>query len=177
MEAPNVIGDWQDYQSDDWAGLRVRVHSLKKGVPARGRRDEAKGLTYISFQVTFENRGSTYFPLDLYDHPRHFEVRTGRDGHGAFVDEYGSSGIQGFNLYPQRRATATIYAAAPTAQLKKLDIQVSPEIDGTEAFGYVWVGGLGIHEGSTGVNSRASTAESGVAREVERFLEGTAPGD
>ncbi|MFB8142541.1 hypothetical protein [Streptomyces parvus] len=176
MEAPNVIGDWQDYQSDEWAGLRVRVHTLTRGVPPQGRRDEAKGLTYVSFQVTFENRRSTHLSIDLCEHPRHFDVRVGRDGHGAFVDEYGSSDIRGFNLYPQRRATATIYAAAPPAQLRQLDIQISPEVDGEQAFGYVWVGGLGIHEGSTGRNSRASAADSGMAREVERFLEETAPG-
>nr|WP_069741265.1 hypothetical protein [Streptomyces sp. EN23] len=148
MEAPNVVGDWQDYQSDEWAGLRVRVHTLTRGVPPQGRRDEAKGLAYVSFQVTFENRRSTHLSIDLCDHPRHFDVRVGRDGHGAFVDEYGSSDIRGFNLYPQRRATATIYAATPPAQLR----------------------------GSTGRNSRASAADSGMAREVERFLEETAPG-
>jgi hypothetical protein len=49
MEAPNVIGDWQDCQSEERVGLRVRVHTLTRGVPPQGRRDEAKGLMYIPF--------------------------------------------------------------------------------------------------------------------------------
>jgi hypothetical protein len=36
MDIPNVIGDWQEYQSDELTGLRVRVHSLQKAVPPRG---------------------------------------------------------------------------------------------------------------------------------------------
>jgi hypothetical protein len=36
MDIPNVIGDWQEYQSDELTGLRVRVHSLQKAVPQRG---------------------------------------------------------------------------------------------------------------------------------------------
>ncbi|SDK48628.1 hypothetical protein [Streptomyces indicus] len=176
MDIPNVIGDWQEYQSEQWAGLRVRVHSLKKREPPRGRDDDAKGLTYITFQVTFENRGTTFFNIDLFDHPQHFDVRVGRDGLGAYVDERASSGIYDFNLYPQRRATAVVFAAAPTAQLKQLAIQISPGIDDDQSFGYVWVGGLGVHEGSTRGSSRASNSTSGVAHEVERFLQDEAPG-
>lgn len=42
---PNVLGDWQEYD-EDFTGLRVRVHSLKKGdEPKGGRDDDAKGLT------------------------------------------------------------------------------------------------------------------------------------
>lgn len=177
MDIPNVIGDWQAYQPDEFAGLRVRVHNLKKATPPRGRDDDAKGLTYVSFQVTFENRGTEYYQIDLHDHPRHFDVRVGRDGHGAFVDEYGSDCIKEYNLYPQRRATAVIYAAAPAAKLKQIDIKISPEIDDERAFGYVWVGGLGVHEGSTRTTPRASTAKPGVANEVEQFLKEATPGD
>ncbi|MFE5562160.1 hypothetical protein [Streptomyces sp. NPDC056544] len=177
MHVPNVVGDWQEYQSKEWAGLRVRVHSLKKAVPPRGRDQDAKGLTYASFQVTFENRGSEYFSIGLSSHPYHYDVRVGPDGHSAFIDESGSDRIRDFNLYPQRRVTATLYLAAPAAKLKQLDIQVSPSIDGESAFGYVWVGGLGVHEGSTRLGTRASTAEPGVANEVERFLKATASDD
>ncbi|WP_308296751.1 hypothetical protein [Streptomyces sp. ISL-44] len=177
MDVPNVVGDWQEYQSKEWAGLRVRVHSLMKAVPPRGRDQAAKGLTYVSFQVTFENRGSEYFSIGLSSHPYHYEVRVGPDGHSAFIDESGSDRIRDFNLYPQRRVTATLYLAAPPTKLKQLDIQVSPYIDGESSFGYVWVGGLGVHEGSTRLGSRASTAEPGVANEVERFLKATASDD
>ncbi|WP_239105911.1 hypothetical protein [Streptomyces rubrogriseus] len=174
MDVPNVIGDWQEYQSDELAGLRVRVHRLKKATPSRGRDDDAKGLTYVSFQVTFENRGSEYYSIDLSEHPEHFEVRAGRDGHEAFVDVYGSSRIKKYNLYPQRRVTAVVYAAATPAMLKQIDIQIAPEIDEDAVFGYHWVGGLGVHEGSTRTTSRASTAKPSVANEVDQFLKGAA---
>lgn len=177
MDVPNVIGDWQEYQSGEWAGLRVRVHSLTKAVPPCGRDDRAKGLTYVSVQVTFENRGSEYYGIDMRSHPYHYDVRVGRDGHGAFVDETGSDHIRNFNLYPQRRVTATLYFAAPAAKLKRLDIQISPSVDGESAFGYIWVGGLGVHEGSTRLGSRPSTAEPSVANEVERFLKEKASDD
>ncbi|EMF00466.1 hypothetical protein H340_11055 [Streptomyces mobaraensis NBRC 13819 = DSM 40847] len=134
-------------------------------------------MSYVSFLVTFENRGTEYFTIDLYSGLRHFDVRVGRDGHGAFIDEYGSDVIRGFNLYPQRRVTATLYVAATAAKLKQLDIQVSPDIDGDPAFGYVWVGGLGVHEGSTRLGRRASTAQPSVANEVEQFLKQSAPDD
>ncbi|OEJ42364.1 hypothetical protein AR457_22240 [Streptomyces agglomeratus] len=177
MDVPNVVGDWQEYQSEEWAGLRIRVHGLKKAVPARGRHDDAKGLTYVSFQVTFENRASTFFSVDLHGHPEHYDVRVGRNGNGAFVDEYAADGIRDFNLYPQRRVTATLYVAAPAPKLKQLDIQISPKIDEEPSFGYVWVGALGVHEGSTSAGPRTSTAKSGVASEVERFLKGTTSDD
>ncbi len=177
MDVPNVVGDWQDYRSTELSGLRVRVHGLKRAVPRRGRDEDAKGLTYVAFDVTFENRGRAFVTIDLHDHPWHYDVRVGRDGHGAFVDEYGSVVIRDFNLYPQRRVTATLYAAAPVAKLNQVDVQISPRIDGEPSFGYVWVGGLGVHEASTRVGARASTAKAGVASEVERFLQENAPGE
>lgn len=48
------------------------MHDLKKAKPSRGRDDDAKGLTYVSFQVTFENRGSEYYGIEL---PRPPEAR------------------------------------------------------------------------------------------------------
>jgi hypothetical protein len=84
MHQPNVIGDWQEYD-EELTGLRVRVHGLKKGdVPPRGRDSDAKGLTYVSFQVTVENRAQEYFTIEL--ERRHIDVRVGRDGHAAFLD-------------------------------------------------------------------------------------------
>lgn len=177
MDMPNVIGDWQEYQSDELAGLRVRVHGLQKGVPPRGRDDDAKGLTYVSFQVTYENRGTEVHSIDLSRHPKHVDVRVGRDGHAAFVDIDGSERIRGYNLYPQRRVTAVIYAAASAGKLKQVDVQISPEIDDESTFGYLWVGGLGVHENSARASTRASTASRSVAGEVEQFLKGTAADD
>ncbi|MFH8701858.1 hypothetical protein [Streptomyces chartreusis] len=173
MDIPNVIGDWQEYQSDELAGLRVRVHGLQKGVPPRGRDDDAKGLTYVSFQVTYENRDTELHGIDLSRHPKHVDVRVGRYGHAAFVDIDGSERIRGYNLYPQRRVTAVIYAAASAGKIKQVDIQISPEIDDESTFGYLWVGGLGVHEGSTRVSTRASAERRSVAGEVVQFLKET----
>ncbi|MFH8657990.1 hypothetical protein [Streptomyces afghaniensis] len=175
MDVPNVIGDWQEYQSGALAGLRVRVHNLKKATPRQGRDDKAKGLTYVSFEVTYENRGTKHHEIDLDRRPQHVDVRVGRDGHAAFIDIHSSDVIEEYNLFPQRRVTAVIYAAASAAKLKQIDIQISPSIDDDPTFGYHWVGGLGVHEGSTRAGSRASTAKPSVANQVEQFLKGTAP--
>ncbi|MER7764532.1 hypothetical protein [Streptomyces sp. NPDC097619] len=177
MDVPNVFGDWQEYQSQEWAGLRVRVHGLRKAVPSRGRHRDARGLTYLGFHVTFENRGAGHFEIELTSHPYHYNVRVGRDGHGPFVDEQGADRIDGFNLYPQRRVTATLYVAAPSARLAQVDVQVSPSIGGETAFGYVWVGGLGVHEGPARPGARSSAVKPSVAGEVERFLKERASGE
>ncbi|MFD8542156.1 hypothetical protein [Streptomyces rubrogriseus] len=150
------------------------MHHLKKATAPRGRADDAKGLTYVSFQVTFENRGCEYYSIDPDEYPEYFEVRAGRDGHQAFVDVYGSSRTKKYNLSPQHRVTAVVYAAATPAMLKQLDIQIALEIDEDAVFGYHWVGGLGVHEGSTRPASRALTAKPSVANEVEQFLRGAA---
>ncbi|GAA1436475.1 hypothetical protein GCM10009601_63790 [Streptomyces thermospinosisporus] len=71
---------------------------------------------------------------------------------------YGSGRIRDYSLYPRRRVTAVVCAAVPAAKLKQIDIQISPEIDDECTFGYLWVGGLGVHEGSTRSSARASGA-------------------
>ncbi|MFG2947543.1 hypothetical protein [Streptomyces adustus] len=168
MLHPNVLGDWQEYD-EDFTGLRVRVYSFKKGdVPKGGRDDDAKGLTYFSFQVTVENRAEEYFDLRLYHDD--VQIRAGKDGHGTFLDRYGSAWIRNFRLYPLRRASATIYAAAPASHLKAIDIQITMRVDDEDTDPYVWVGSDGIPE-STGRTSVKKTRGKGIADEVSKFLE------
>ncbi|MFB7576361.1 hypothetical protein [Streptomyces sp. NPDC056165] len=168
MLHPNVIGDWQEYD-EDFTGLRVRVHSFEKGdVPRRGRDDEAKGLTYFSFQVTVENRAEEYFDLRLYRNE--VQIRAGKDGHSAFLDVYGSVWIEDFRLYPLRRASATIYAAALASHLKTLDIQIAMRVDHEDTDPYVWLGSDGVPE-STGRTAAKKTSGKGIADEVSKFLE------
>ncbi|MGW6145895.1 hypothetical protein ACWFR4_49200, partial [Streptomyces sp. NPDC055140] len=93
MHRPNVIGDWREYE-DDYAGIRVRVHSFKKGdVPPNSRDSDAKGLTYFSFRVTVENRAEEWFLIELSQ--GNLDVRAGKDGEGAF-DDHRSKEIEGF---------------------------------------------------------------------------------
>ncbi|MFI9248163.1 hypothetical protein ACIGXF_37665 [Streptomyces sp. NPDC053086] len=168
MLHPNVLGDWQEYD-EDFTGLRVRVHSFKKGdVPKRGRDDDAKGLTYFSFQVTVENRAEEYFDVRLCDNE--VQIRAGKDRHSAFLDEYGSAWIRNFRLYPLRRASATIFAAAPANHLKTIDIQIAMQFDNGGTDPYVWVGSDGIPE-STGRATVKKTRGKGIADEVSKFLE------
>ncbi|MER6651302.1 hypothetical protein ABT248_12245 [Streptomyces sp. NPDC000971] len=165
---PNVIGDWQEYD-ESFTGLRIRVHSLKKGVvPARGRNDDAKGLTYFSVQVTVENRAEEYFDLRLSDDEA--QVRAGKDGHSAFLDEYGSSWIENFRLYPLRRATATIYAAAPAGHLKTLDIQIAMRVDDERTSPYVWVGSDGVPESTGRPTVKKARGKESIADEASKFL-------
>ncbi|WP_250293254.1 hypothetical protein [Streptomyces atroolivaceus] len=170
MLHPNVIGDWQEYD-EAFTGLRVRVHGLMKGnIPsARGRDDKAKGLTYFSVQITVENRAEEYFDLRLSN--REAQVRAGKDGHSAFLDEYGSAWIENFRVYPLRRATATLYAAAPASHLKTLDIQIAMRVDDERTAPYVWVGSDGVPE-STGRNTvKMARGKESIADEASKFLE------
>lgn len=168
MYEPNVMGDWQEYD-EELAGLRVRVHGLKKGdVPLAGRNDKAKGLTYASFRVTVENRAAELFSIDL--RARHCDVRLGRDGEAAFIDP-DSKWIDGFDVYPMRRATAVVYAAGPVARLGVLAAQVQMKVDDEWTHRYVWVGGVGMDQASTRAGKRASNASNSIASEVSRFLE------
>ncbi|CAL9283048.1 hypothetical protein SUDANB91_00668 [Streptomyces sp. SudanB91_2054] len=109
MYEPNVVGDWQEYEGH--AGLRVRVHRLEPAEPPRGRDDAAEGLTYFRVRVTVENRGARQVTVHLED--GQIDVRIGPDGESAFLDWRNSQFIEGFDVYPLRRATAVLYAAGP----------------------------------------------------------------
>ena len=109
MYEPNVVGDWQEY--DEHAGLRVRVHRLEAAEPPRGRDDAAEGLAYFRLRVTVENRGDRHLGVHLED--GQIDVRIGPDGESAFIDWRNSQFIEGFDVYPLRRATAVLYAAGP----------------------------------------------------------------
>ncbi|SEC31144.1 hypothetical protein SAMN05216532_1042 [Streptomyces sp. 2231.1] len=172
MYEPNVVGDWQEY--DEHAGLRVRVHRLEAAEPPRGRDDAAVGLTYFSVRVTIENRGARHYGIHLED--GQIDVRVGPDGEGAFIDWRSSQFIEGFDVYPLRRATAVIYAAAPEGALSHVDVQVQLRVDEEWADRRLWAGGIGVSESATAAASTA-TAQAGLAHQVSAFLKDqTEPG-
>ncbi len=142
MYEPNVVGDWQEY--DEHAGLRVRVHRLEAGDPPRGRDDAAEGLSYFRVRVTVENRGER--PVCIHLEDGQIDLRTGPDGESAFIDWRNSQFIEGFDVYPLRRATAVLYAAAPEASLAQIDVQVQLRADEEWAGRRLWTGGVGVLE-------------------------------
>lgn len=173
MYEPNVVEDWHEY--DEHAGLRVRVHRLEPAEPPRGRDDAAEGMAYFRLRVTVENRGVRHYGIHLED--GQIDVRIGPDGESAFLDWRNSQFIEGFDVYPLRRATAVLYAAGPEAALSRVDVQIQLRVEEEWTDRRLWTGGLGLTEGSTGA-SPAPGRES-LAREVSNFLrdqaeEGTA---
>ncbi|MGW2965032.1 hypothetical protein ACWDGI_42220 [Streptomyces sp. NPDC001220] len=172
MYEPNVVGDWHEY--DEHAGLRVRVHRLEESEPPRGRDDAAAGLTYFSARVTIENRGSRHFSVQLED--GQIDVRVGPDGEGAFIDWRNSQFIEGFDVYPLRRATAVLYAAGPEAALTQVDIQVHLRVDEEWTERRLWAGGIGVLESTTAAACQ-SAAPGSLAHQVTAFLKDqTEPG-
>ncbi|MFF3349569.1 hypothetical protein [Streptomyces sp. NPDC002779] len=171
MCEPNVVGDWQEY--DEHAGLRVRVHRLEQNEPPRGRDDAAEGLTYFSLRVTVENRGERHYGIHLED--GQIDVRIGSEGESAFIDWRNSQFIEGFDVYPLRRATAVLYAAGPEASLSQIDVQIQLRVEEEWTERRLWAGGIGLHEGS----AHAGAGRECLAHQVSNFLrdqaeEGTA---
>ena len=172
MYEPNVVGDWHEY--DEHAGLRLRVHCLEAAEPPRGRDEAAEGLTYFRVRVTVENRGERHLGIHLED--GQIDVRIGRDGEAAFIDWRNSQFIEGFDVYPLRRATVVLYAAGPEAFLNQVDVQIQLRVEEEWADRRLWTGGLGLQE-PAGVP--AATLRDGIALQVSNFLreqaeEGTA---
>lgn len=175
MYEPNVVGDWHEY--DEHAGLRVRVHGLEAAEPPRGRDDAAEGLTYFRVRVTVENRGSQHFGIHLED--GQIDVRIGPDGESAFIDWRNSQFIEGFDVYPLRRATAVLYAAGPEASLGQVDVQIQLRVDDEWADRRLWAGGIGLHEETVGACTQPGAGRESLAHQVSNFLrdqaeEGTA---
>ncbi|MFJ3235627.1 hypothetical protein [Streptomyces sp. NPDC086787] len=165
MYEPNVVGDWHEYE--EHAGLRVRVHRLETAEPPRGRDDAAVGLTYFSVRVTVENRGGSHFGVQLED--GQIDVRVGPDGEGAVIDWRNSQFIEGFDVYPLRRATAVVYAAGPEAALTQIDVQVHLRVDEEWTDRRLWTGGIGLREEP--VAAVAATAAPGsLAHQVSAYL-------
>ncbi|MEU1043159.1 hypothetical protein [Streptomyces sp. NPDC005907] len=166
MYEPNVVGDWQE--CDEHAGLRVRVHGLEKAEPPRGRDDAAEGLTYFRFRVTVENRASEHFGIHLED--GQIDVRLGTDGESAILDWRNSQFIEGFDVYPLRRATAVAYAAGTDTDLARMDIQVQLKVDEEWTDRYLWSGGVGLPEDPVGTGVRTGAVEESLACQVSNFL-------
>ncbi|MGP4052097.1 hypothetical protein [Streptomyces sp. 2A115] len=168
MYEPNVIGDWQEYDAGH-AGLRVRVHGLEKAEPPRGRDDAAEGLTYFRFRVTVENRTTEHFGIHLED--GQLDIRIGADGESAFLDWRNSQFIEGFDIYPLRRVTAVLFAAAADSSLSQVDIQVQLKVDDDWTDRYLWSGDIGLHEPAVGVGARPDTGADSLTAQVISFLE------
>ncbi|WP_320782633.1 hypothetical protein [Streptomyces sp. CRN 30] len=165
MRVPNVIGDWQECDGAH-AGLRVRVHGVERAEPPRGREEAAEGLVYFRFRVTVENRAGTVRGVHLED--GQIDVRTGGDGEGAVLDWRNSRFVEGFDLYPLRRATAVVYAAAAESSLGRLDVQVQPRTDDDWGERYLWAGAVGAAAGGPGPGGDASGER--LVRQVSRYL-------
>ncbi|MCX2927156.1 hypothetical protein [Streptomyces sp. NEAU-W12] len=165
MYEPNVVGDWQEY--DEHPGLRVRVHRLEPGEPPRGRDDAAAGLAYFSVRVTVENRGGRNVGIHLED--GQIDVRIGPEGEGAFLDWRNSQFIEGFDVYPLRRATAVLYAAGPEGSLSHVDVQVQLRVDEEWTGRRLWSGGIGAHERHAGTPSGG--VREGLAQQIGVFLQ------
>ncbi|MFG2313355.1 hypothetical protein ACGFS9_32565 [Streptomyces sp. NPDC048566] len=165
MREPNVVGDWQEY--DEHAGLRVRVHGVEKAEPPRGRDEAADDLTYFRFRVTVENRTTERFGIHLED--GQIDVRVGTDGESAFLDWRNSRFIEGFDVYPLRRATAVLFAACPDSALHRVDVQVALKVDDEWAERYLWAGGVTGDEIIEG-EPRPESARDSLACQVSNFL-------
>ncbi|MFJ2814651.1 MULTISPECIES: hypothetical protein [unclassified Streptomyces] len=173
MYEPNVVGDWQEYDEQD--GLRVRVHRLETAEPPRGRDDAAAGLTYFSLRVTVENRSLESVGIHLED--GQIDVRVGPDGESAFLDWRNSQFIEGFDVYPLRRATAVLYAAAPEDSLGQIAVQIHVRVDEEWVGRRLWAGGIGLREHPAGAHPGADRDE--LTCQISTFLrdqaeEGTA---
>ncbi|GAA2260621.1 hypothetical protein GCM10010145_31590 [Streptomyces ruber] len=166
MRVPNVIGDWQECE-EAHAGLRVRVHGVERAEPPRGRDEAAEGLVYFRFRVTVENRTGAVHGVHLED--GQIDVRAGDDGEGALLDWRNSQFVEGFDLYPLRRVTAVVYAAAADAGLGRLDIQVQPRTDDDWGRRYLWAGAVDAPAGAWGPGG-GDTAGEGLAGQISRFL-------
>jgi hypothetical protein len=142
---------------------------LEKAEPPRGRDDAAEGLTYFRFRVTVENRTTEHFGIHLED--GQLDIRIGTDGESAFLDWRNSQFIEGFDVYPLRRVTAVLYAAAVDSSLLLVDIQVQLKVDDEWTDRYLWSGGIGPHEPAVGVGARPDTAMDSLAAQVISFLE------
>nr|WP_237519565.1 hypothetical protein [Streptomyces sp. HUCO-GS316] len=155
--------------------MRVRVHRLEASEPPRGRDDAADGLTYFSVRVTVENRGLRHFGVHLED--GQIDVRLGPDGESAFIDWRNSQFIEGFDVYPLRRATAVLYAAGPEASLNQIDVQIQVRVDDEWTGRRLWAGGIGV--GLDENRAHQGTVRDSLAHQVSNFLrdqaeEGTA---
>jgi hypothetical protein len=167
VREPNVIGDWQEC-ADEHAGLRVRVSGLERAEPPRGRDEAAEGLTYFRFRVTVENRMGE--PAGIHLEDGQLDIRIGPDGESAFLDWRNSQFIEGFDLYPLRRATAVLYAAAPEPLLNLVDIQVQLKADDDWADRYLWSGDMTAPDGEPGVPARNDSVSESLAGQITAFL-------
>lgn len=164
MREPNVVGDWQEY--DEQAAC-VSASMVEKAEPPRGRDDAADELTYFRFRVTVENRATEHFGIHLED--GQIDIRVGADGESAFLDWRNSQFIEGFDIYPLRRATAVLFAAGPDAVLHRMDIQIQLKVDDEWTERYLWAGGV-ENDAAVDAGTRPDPARDSLACQVSNFL-------
>jgi hypothetical protein len=124
--------------------------------------------------VTVENRGARHYGIHLED--GQIDVRVGPDGEAAFMDWRNSQFIEGFDVYPLRRATAVLYAAAPEAALTHVDVQVQLRVEEEWTDRRLWAGGIGVQEAPAAA-APAGSHQGGLAHQVSAFLrDQTEPG-
>ncbi len=78
--------------------------------------------------------------------------------------------IEGYDVYPLRRATAVLFAAGPDASLPRVDIQIQLKVDDEWTDRYLWVGGIDLYEGSVDAAARSDSARDSLACQVSNFL-------
>jgi hypothetical protein len=140
---------------------------VEKAEPPKGRDDAADELTYFRFRVTVENRGTEHCGLHLED--GQIDIRVGADGESAFLDWRNSQFIEGFDIYPLRRATAVLFAAGPDAVLHRMDIQVQLKVDDEWTERYLWAGGI-ENDAAVEAGARPDPARDSLACQVSNFL-------
>ena len=93
----------------------------------------------------------------------------GPDGESAFLDWRNSHFIEGFDLYPLRRATAVLYAAADTS-LTRMDIQIQLKADDEWTDRYLWSGDMSLPAGLAESGVRCDAAVESLTGQVSTFL-------
>lgn len=119
--------------------------------------------------MTVENRGVRHLGIHLED--GQIDVRIGPDGESAFLDWRNSQFIEGFDVYPLRRATAVLYAAGPEASLSQVDVQVQLRVDEEWADRRLWSGAPGLPDGA-GAAPCGGVRDEGLVHQVSAYLRG-----
>jgi hypothetical protein len=120
--------------------------------------------------VTVENRGGA--PVGVHLEDGQLDVRTGADGESALLDWRNSQFIEGYDIYPLRRATAVLYAAAADASLHRVDIQVHVRMDEEWTERHLWSADLTLPAGMAepAAAARAEAGAADLAGQVSNYL-------
>ena len=120
--------------------------------------------------MTVENRGPA--PVGVHLEDGQLDVRTGADGESALLDWRNSQFIEGYDVYPLRRATAVLYAAAADASLHRVDIQVHVRMDEEWTERHLWSADLTLPAvmADSATAARAGADAADLAGQVSNYL-------